>query len=118
METLNRNQSRSLNGNLNGNLNENQARNLNRNLNGNLNGNLWRKLEGNLNEPNLGPNWNQTWTNRVAWGVLERSLMIPGCSLGGPWRVLGGSLGALWRGPLGAKLGAKTGLAPVRHQGP
>ena len=103
METLNRNRNDSLNGKLNGNLDEN--------LHGNLNGNLWGKLDGNLNEPNLGPNSDQTWIKRVSLGVPGG---FPWGSLGGPWGSLEGSVGD----QTGAQLWSGTGPAPGTQKVP
>ena len=105
------NQDGNLNGNLNGNLDGNLGGNLDGNLNENLNGNLDGNLDGNMermvngSQPStkLGPNLDQR-------GVLA-------CL----WRVLGDPWVGWWgfrRGPLGTKLGPRTGLAPVQHWGP
>ena len=59
----------------------------------------------NLNEPNLGPNYDQTWIKRMSLGVPGG---FPWVSLGGPWGSLDGSVGD----QTGAQLWSGTGPAP------
>ena len=77
--------------------------NLNGNLDVNLNGDLDRNLNGNQPWTTLGLNLDQKVSLGAPWWIL-----------GDPWVVLGPPC----RGPLGTKLGPRTGPAPVWHQGP